>query len=421
MSDRKRRQLIQAILSAPLAAGAVLPGRAAAQGQSLPAWQPGLLDIHHIATGRGNATLMVLPDGTTLLMDAGATDDSLDVSFSPRPDGSRRPGQWIARYIQRRLKETGTQALDYLMVSHFHPDHTGDVGADAPPSRLGPYRLSGVTDVAEMVPIGTVVDRDFPGYDYPTVWTAPFATNYFSYVKSRVAKGQDVQRFRVGTDKQFVGKGHHRVPGKFGVRNLVANGEVWMGVGEGTVKMFPPLDTLDRKDYPNENLCSSGLRLDYGDFRYFSCGDLTSYTYDGEQPWRDVLTAAARASGPVDVATADHHGLFDGLSADTVRLLRPQAWMIQTWHISQPDLLQLERMFSERLYPGAREVYATSVMKENLVANRRMLSRLKSIDGHIVVRVAQDGTFNIFVTDNADESDRVKMVSGPHRSSRKSA
>ena len=420
MPNSTRRQLIKALLSAPLAAGTLLPIRAGAQGQRLPAWQPGLLDIHHISTGRGNATLMVLPDGTTLLMDAGASDDTLDVSFSPRPDASRRPGQWIARYIQRRLKETGTQALDYLMVTHFHPDHTGDVGPNAALSSLGSYRLSGVTDVAEMLPIGTVVDRDFPTYDYPTVWTAPFATNYFSYIKSRVAKGQDVQRFKVGTDKQFVGKGYHQVPGKFALRNLVAAGEVWTGKGENTVKMIPPLESLNRKDYPNENICSSGLRVDYGDFRYFSCGDLTSYTFDGEQPWRDVLTAAARAAGPVDVATADHHGLFDGLSADTVRLLRPQAWVIQAWHISQPDLLQLERMFSERLYPGPREVFATSVMKENIIANRRMLSRLKSIDGHIVVRVAQDGSFNIFITDNNDENDRIKLVSGPHQAGRKS-
>ena len=38
---------------------------------------PGTLDIHHISTGRGNATFFVLPDGTTLLVDAGAAGDGL--------------------------------------------------------------------------------------------------------------------------------------------------------------------------------------------------------------------------------------------------------------------------------------------------------------------------------------------------------
>ncbi len=40
-------------------------------GMPLAAWQPGMLDIHQISSGRGNAGLYVLPDGTTLLVDAG--------------------------------------------------------------------------------------------------------------------------------------------------------------------------------------------------------------------------------------------------------------------------------------------------------------------------------------------------------------
>ncbi|MCC6165274.1 MAG: hypothetical protein IT182_18160 [Acidobacteria bacterium] len=40
-------------------------------GAPLPAWQPGTLDIHIINTGRGDAALLVLPDGTTLQFDAG--------------------------------------------------------------------------------------------------------------------------------------------------------------------------------------------------------------------------------------------------------------------------------------------------------------------------------------------------------------
>ncbi|WP_044530714.1 MBL fold metallo-hydrolase [Herbaspirillum sp. B65] len=432
--DQKRRHLLQAILGAPVIASEGLPASLAVAApvassepmqdtsqprQSLPPWQPGLLDIHHIATGRGNATLMVLPDGTTLLMDAGDTADGPETSFEPRPNASRRAGEWIGRYLQRRLRDTGGTALDYLFVTHFHPDHTGDPTPRSPRSGIGDYALSGVTDVAEIVPITTVVDRGYPSYDYPTVWKAPFAANYFSYIKSRVDKKQDVQRFQVGTERQFVGKGYHAASQPFSVRNLVASGEVWTGRGEDTIHMFPPLASLERKDYPNENLCSAGIRVDYGNFRYFSCADLTSYTYDGDQPWRDVLTAAARAAGRVDVATADHHCMFDGLSADTVRLLRPQAWMIHTWHISHPEQVQLERLFSERLYPGPRDVFATTVMKENLVMNHRLLSRLKSTDGHIVVRVAADSSFHIFVTDDRDERDTIKMVSGPYQASRK--
>ena len=33
----------------------------------LTPWREGYLDIHQISTGRGNATFMILPDGTTMM------------------------------------------------------------------------------------------------------------------------------------------------------------------------------------------------------------------------------------------------------------------------------------------------------------------------------------------------------------------
>jgi hypothetical protein len=153
------------------------------------------------------------------------------------------------------------------------------------------------------------------------------------------------------------------------------------------------------------------VRIASGRFSYFTAGDLTSYTQDGALPWHDVLGPAARAAGPVSVATADHHGMFDGLSAEVVRTLRPRAWVIPSWHIAHPDMLQLERMFSERLYPGPRAVFATTVMRENLLANGRLTRELLSHDGHVVVRVPPGGDrFYVAVTGNADEHDSVKMV-----------
>lgn len=68
-------------------------------------------------------------------------------------------------------------------------------------------------------------------------------------------------------------------------------------------------------------------------------------------------------------------------------------------------------MFSEQLYPGPREVYATTVMRENLLANGRLTRRLASHDGHVVVRVAPGGaSFYVAVTGNADESDTVSLL-----------
>lgn len=404
----ERRQFVLGMLAAPL----VLRPALAMEQQRLPAWTPGCLDIHHIASGRGSATLVIMPDGTSLLIDAGATNNALDVSAAPRPGPQRRPGEWIARYAQRHLRATGRQQLDYLLVTHIHPDHMGEVDDASPLAAAGNYRLSGVTDVAELLPIGRLIDRAAPGYDYPARPAGRYAENYLAFVKSRLARGQAVEAVRPGSASQLT---MARPSALFGIRVIAANGEVWSGNGEQTRAMFPPLDTLAKADYPNENVCSIALKISLGKFSYFTGGDLTSYTHDGALPWMDVLGAAARVAGPVSVATADHHGMFDGLSADVVRALRPQAWVIPTWHVVHPDMLQMERMLSQRLYPGPREIYATSLTPANHLANQRLTSQMRSRDGHVVVRVAADGaSYRIYVTDNGDENDTVKLV-GEHR------
>jgi len=377
----------------------------------------GGLDIHHIATGRGNSTLLIGPGDTSILIDAGASADGLDVSAAPRPDSGRRPGEWIARYVQRRLSDCGTSGLDYMVVTHLHPDHLGDVTDQSPRSAHGEYRLSGVTDVAELLPIGALVDRAYPAYDYPMAWEARFATNYVAYVRSRVGAGGVVQRVVAGSNDQIRPTRPRDAKANFEVRNIVANGVVWTGAGQSTRTLFPPLSQIPREDFPTENMCSIGLRVKLGNFAYFTGGDLTSYSFDGELPWHDVLTPSARVAGGVDVATADHHGLFDGLNADVVRALRPQAWVIPTWHISQPDTLQLERMLSERLYAGPRDVFATDVMPQNKLANARLMRRLRSTEGHVIVRVSPSGSsFTIVVTDNHDERDTVLCRFGPYAS-----
>jgi hypothetical protein len=415
MQRLQHRQQWACALALVLALGGQSQAQAQA-GAALPPWQLGNLDIHHLGTGRGNATFVVFPDGTSMLYDAGATASTLDESAAPKPNGSRRPGEWIARYVKRHLPRIVPARLDYVVISHFHPDHLGDVNKDAPRSRQGNYRLGGVMDVAEEIPVTTLIDRGFPDYSYPTPIQnmGMFAENYLQFVAARRQAQLPVQRVVVGSDTQ-IHPLHAAVP-RFSVRAIAANGEVWDGKA-ATVQKFPALASLPPNDYPNENACSVALKISYGKFAYFTAGDLTSYSFDGELPWRDVLGAAAAVAGPVDVATADHHGMFDGLSADVVRHLRPRAWMIPAWHISHPDMLQLERMFSQRLYAGPRDVYANGVMAPNQLANHRLLARARALDGHIVVRVAPGGaTFTVFVTDNKDERDSIVRADGPFTS-----
>src|SRR5688572_23549763 len=72
-------------------------------GNSLPAWKEGYLDVHHINTGHGVSAFCILPDGTTMLVDAGEMNPHSERINSARnakmhPDDSRPAHEWIAAY-----------------------------------------------------------------------------------------------------------------------------------------------------------------------------------------------------------------------------------------------------------------------------------------------------------------------------------
>lgn len=375
--------------AAALAAAAPLPEDDAV-GQPLRPWRRGGLDIHHIATGRGDSTLIIGPDGSSLMIDAGASSTPPPASLDIRPGPERRAGEWIGRYARRHLAATGEPKLDAFLVSHLHPDH-----------------IDGLYDVAGLLRIGVLVDRAYPDYAYPTVSDAPFARAYVAFVHERARTSGRVERFRVGAADQLM------LPDAE-IRNLAANGEVWTGRGTKTRHLFPPIDSLAKDDIPDENACSAAVRLRYGAFGYFAAGDLTSNSFDGTLPWRDVETLAAQAADQVDVAVAAHHGMFDATGADVVRALKPRAWVIPGWHAAHPSTDALERMLSQRLYAGPRDIFATGLSPANELAHKWLTDRLAARGGHVVVRVAPGGaSYRVVVTDNRDERDHVISRSGP--------
>lgn len=388
-ADFTRRSMLLGGAALGLAAAAPAP-EVDVVGQPLRPWRRGGLDIHHISTGRGDCTLVVGPDGASLMIDAGATSALPPAALDARPGPERRPGEWMGRYARRHLAATGRPKLDTFWLTHLHPDH-----------------VDGLPDVAAQIPIDLIVDRDYPDYAYPAPANAPYAKAYVAFIRDRVKAGGRVERFRVGAADQL------RLPGAE-VRNLTAGGEVWTGQGTGTRRLFPAIEGLPAADIPDENACSSAIRLRYGAFDYFAAGDLLSHDFDGTLPWRDVETPAAQVAGQVDVASAAHHGMFDATGAGVVRALKPRAWIIQAWHVAHPSTDSLERMLSRRLYPEAREVFATGLSPANAMAHPWLTDRLAAHDGHVVVRVAPGGgSYSIVVTDNRDEGDRVLATWGP--------
>ncbi|SEG66241.1 Metal-dependent hydrolase, beta-lactamase superfamily II [Bryocella elongata] len=416
MFPRRRFLLSSLALAAAESLPASILRGEAPEPKSLPAWAPGVLEIHQIATNRGNSALLILPDGTTLMIDAGAIYGSTPYLSDPLPSAQHRPGEWIGRYAKRRLQAAGLASIDTFLLTHLHGDHLGYLAPECPTSPDGAYRLTGVSDVAAIVPIQRFVDRAWPDYTYPSPADADFQKNYRAFLKTQSSAGKTVERFRPGVKDQFTLQRNAAAYPSFEIRNLIANGEVWTGKGEQTRRLFPELSTLKAADYPAENPCSCGIRLRYGKFGYYTGGDLTSDTNYGRDPWRDSESPAAEVCGPVSVAVSNHHGYFNANGDRYVRALQPKVFVIPTWDSAHPTVNVLNTLYSRAIYPGPRDVFATGIKQENRIANKKT-DDLKSRAGHIVTRVEPGGeTFSVHILSNTDETDMVTASFGPYTS-----
>ena len=143
--------------------------------------------------------------------------------------------------------------------------------------------------------IRTLIDRNWPSYDYPAPLKGAFMDTYRAFSGSE--HGMKVERFEPGRNDQIV---QLRAPAKypgFEVRNVAANGEVWTGVGTATRRHFPDLKDVARGDLPSENMCSIAFRMSYGKFDYFAGGDITGIPEEGAPAWHDVETPGGHGGG----------------------------------------------------------------------------------------------------------------------------
>ena len=275
-------------------------------GQPLPDWQPGMLDIHQISIGgKGDAAFFIFPDGTTLLLDAGEMVRSRPPNYDAplRPNASLRSGQWIGRYIRQVHPQQNRGVLDYAILTHFHEDHMGLVTEQSPLSASGKYRLTGITDVAEDVPIRRILDLGWPDYDFPPSLNTP-PSNYAALIQWKLKhatllnyraflewqgrhRGLKVEQFRAGRLNQIRLQHTAATFPDFEIRNLAANGWVWTGGGEEARNRYPD------GHIPDENNCSLAFRLRYGDFRYFNGGDMAGRVRSETQAWSEMESAVA--------------------------------------------------------------------------------------------------------------------------------
>ncbi len=354
------------------------------------------MDIHTIATGRGDATLVVMPDGTTLMIDAGDNGKKKD---KQHPDTTKRAGEWQAVYMKHVMEDLpGNGKVDYAMITHFHDDHMGCM-RESLPGKNG-YALSGITLVGELVGYNKLIDRGYPDYDFPSKKKVAntnknFMKEYHKFVDYQLSQGMEMEKFKVGVLNQIKMVNNPKKYRKnFEIRNLTGNGRIWTGEGENSMQNFSGDPELF-----DENVNSCAVRITYGNFRYYNGGDLSGGNWPSyKSDERDMETAMSKVCGKVDVAKANHHGYYDTCNGAFLNNLSPDVLIIDARSDNHPVPSTMARMTDPLVWTEPGEFYIT-VDQARGKLGEELWSHFKPW-GHIVVRVYEGGeTYQVFVLD----------------------
>lgn len=391
-------------------------GCEADEHRTLDPWRPGFLDIHHISVV-ADCTLVVYPDGTTLLFDAGAlfkSDFQIRAAeineASVRPNDLKRPGEWYADYIEYTLRFAGIPvALDYALISHFDADHYGKLRVDAPTSKWGAFKLTGITDIAERISIGVLIDRGYPNYDFPVdlrryrSGNVSFQ-NYLSFVAHRERAGQAMQAPNVGDETQVAMRRNAGAHVGFSAKLVKTNGTIWSPESTAASRtIFQPEDLLSDEGRFGENPLSLALLISYGPFDYFTGGDMTGVNGGRAGNDRDTETPVASVVGEVDVLALNHHGMGDATNEAFTQKLHPQVAIFQGRIPGHPAQKVVERLNMLEQPHNLPSLFGTYIHNKTRADLAEQLQRILAAEsGHVVIRVYPPGDrFEVFVLDDS--------------------
>lgn len=230
---------------------------------------PKPLQIYSIDVEGGQATLIVTPNGLSLLIDTGW----------PGNDGRD------ADRIMAAAHEAGLKQIDYVLITHYHRDHVG-----------------GVPQLVDGIKVGTFVDHGPNMEDSPVT-----RADYAAYEKA------------IAGHAHVIVKPGWALPIKgIDVRVMTSAGDHVTDPlpNAGEANPYCSVEAPARED-DSENARSIGVLLTFGKFRFIDLGDLT-------RKKELELVCPNNLIGTVDLLLVSHHGSEESNSKALVWALHPR-------------------------------------------------------------------------------------------------
>lgn len=305
------------------------------------------LQIYFIDVEGGQSTLFVTPEGKSLLVDTGwPGNDSRD-----------------AGRIAAAAKLAGVSKIDYVLLTHYHTDHTG-----------------GVPQLVAKIPVGTFVDHGVnrePG-DAPTeqAWEAYENLLATKKYKRIIAKPGEVLQ----------------IPG-MEVKVVSADGALIEKPLTGSAEPNPACSSAEKPAADNtENLRSLGVVIRFGKLRILDLGDLTK-----DKEWE--LMCPINRIGPVDIYVVSHHGWFHSNSPLFLNGIAPRVAIMDNGHDKGGSPAAWDAIAKS---PRLEDMWQLHYSDEGAAAHNVPAARIANLSGaidmghYIKLTASADGSFTVY-------------------------
>lgn len=315
---------------------------------------PKTLDIYFIDVEGGQSTLLISPGGESLLIDTGWAGSGLPESRPGDPAKSRD-----ANRIAAAARAAGIKAIDYVLITHFHPDHDG-----------------GVIELAQLMPIRHFIDH---GSLPAGAQDGGYIAAYDAYVKLR------------NPFPHLEPEPGDRLPLK------AINAIVVSSAGKTLVKPLPGAGqmngacapTAPPPDDPTENPRSTGVVVEFGRFRFLDVGDLSG------QPLFN-LACPASLIGPVDLYVVAHHGGRDNADPAIFAAFAPRIALMNNGLKKGGALATYETLHHVAGLEDVWQLHRSEAAADRNFAAERIANLDESTAHWIKVSAKEDGSFRVW-------------------------